>query len=374
VNSALGLVAPQSVTLYWYVVRGSGFVVYLLLTAGVVAGLLLSVRWRSDRWPRLLTEDLHQFLQLLALVFLAIHVVSTLLDTFVRFEWYQLLIPFVGPYRTTWLGLGIIAMYFTIALALSIYVRRHIGYRVWRRFHYTGFGAWLFALVHSLATGTDTRTVWALAVYGIGVVAVVSLLAVRFAGVPLRRGQPSRRRAGVLTVLCLTVLLGVALTAAGPLQHGWAARAGLVPPTSTVVSTSIAPFRDTVSGLARPYRVYSLDPGYQILTLDMTGDGPYPVTMVYRLLVRTTRVGIRFVRGLFSMSPRSVAWSCSGIVAFQPPDRLTSSCRPSMTTTLRVVTAVRLDLMGRASGTIAVFPVASERRRPSPQSRSSIPR
>lgn len=140
-HALVGLVSPQSVTLYWYVVRGSGFVAYVLLTTGVLSGLLLSLRWRNSAWPRLLTEDMHQFLQLVGLVFLAVHVVTTLLDTFIRFQWYEVLIPFSGPYRVVWMGLGIIAMYLAIALALSIYVRQRIGYRAWRTLHYVGFAA-----------------------------------------------------------------------------------------------------------------------------------------------------------------------------------------------------------------------------------------
>lgn len=354
--SFVGLTAPQSATLYWYVVRGSGFVVYALLTLGVVLGLLLSLRWRSDDWPRLLTEDVHQFLQLLAGSFLAVHIVSTLLDSYVHFAWYDVLVPFIGPYRVPWMAVGIISMYLGIALALSIYVRRQIGYRAWRTLHYCGFAAWVLALVHGLATGSDTHAAWALGIYVASLILVTGLLAVRFAGVPLPLGQPPRLRFGILIALGFALVLGGVLAAAGPLQRGWAARAGAIPGPRVSVVIPTTSFRDTASGLAQPYNEYTLAPGFRMLTLDIDGTGRYPVTVDYRVLVRTTNTGIRFVRGLFSMTAPSGAWSCSGTVRFRPPDQLVSLCRPTKKETLRLDARVHLDAMGRVFGSITVSP------------------
>ena len=39
-------------TALWYLTRASGVVSLLLLTAGLVLGILGTVRWRSERWPR----------------------------------------------------------------------------------------------------------------------------------------------------------------------------------------------------------------------------------------------------------------------------------------------------------------------------------
>jgi len=349
-SDLIGLVAPGSATLYWYIVRGSGFVAYLLLTTGLVAGLLLSLRWRTNTWPRVLTEDVHQFLQLLALTFLAVHVASTLLDTFVHFTWYQVLIPFTRAYRVLWLGTGIIAMYLAVALALSIYVRRLIGYRVWRTLHYTGFAAWLLALGHGLATGSDTRATWAIVVYLATVLMVIGLLMVRFGGAPLRLGQPPRSRPAVLAALATALLLGMMVTLEGPLQRGWAARAGSIPQVATQPRVPGAPFREVLSGIARPYNAYNLSPGYHMLTLEMDGTGRYPVQLSYRVLVKTVAARIRFVRGLFSLSSPAVNGPCAGTVKFRPPDQLISMCRPTARHSLRIGAHVRIDIMLRVAG------------------------
>ena len=50
----------------WYAARAGGMLAFVLLTASVVAGLLLSGRVRLGRWPRFALEDVHGFLGLLA--------------------------------------------------------------------------------------------------------------------------------------------------------------------------------------------------------------------------------------------------------------------------------------------------------------------
>ncbi len=62
----------QQVT--WDTARAGGMVAYCLLTLSVALGLALSMRWQRPRWPRLFTNEMHGFLALLSLVFIAVHV------------------------------------------------------------------------------------------------------------------------------------------------------------------------------------------------------------------------------------------------------------------------------------------------------------
>jgi hypothetical protein len=343
-------VVSQSSTLFWYVVRGSGFVAYIILTAGVIAGLALSLRWRSGGWPRPLIESLHQYIQLLGLAFLGIHIVTTVLDSFARFRWYEVLIPFIGPYAVFWYGIGIIALYLSLALAISIYVRRLIGYRAWRTLHYAGFAAWILALGHAITTGTDTRSAWAEATYGVTVLAVVVLFALRFSGLPSRATLLSTRRVGILAVLAFGLLLGVVLTAAGPFQRGWAAHTGAPALPTPTPAVPPAYLQLKLEGSAQPYERYDLPSGYQMVTLQLHTTGTFPLTLDYRLLVHPTKAGIRVVRGLFSLTPASQAWNCSGAVTFQPPDRMTSVCQVTPGQSRRLVARVNVQIRGHLSG------------------------
>ena len=64
----------------WYLMRGSGVVSLLLLTAVSALGMATVSRWRLGRAPRFVTLGLHRNLSLLALVFLALHVLSAVID------------------------------------------------------------------------------------------------------------------------------------------------------------------------------------------------------------------------------------------------------------------------------------------------------
>jgi uncharacterized protein involved in cysteine biosynthesis len=68
----------------WAVARAGGFTAYLLLTLAVLVGLALSLHWQSDRWPRLINNELHNFLSLLSLTFIIVHVLAVWIDPFVK--------------------------------------------------------------------------------------------------------------------------------------------------------------------------------------------------------------------------------------------------------------------------------------------------
>ena len=67
----------------WYATRAAGLVSLLLLTASVLFGVLTAGRFSTERWPRFLTAGLHRNVSLLVLVFLALHVSTTVLDSYV---------------------------------------------------------------------------------------------------------------------------------------------------------------------------------------------------------------------------------------------------------------------------------------------------
>jgi len=166
----------------WYVARAGGMLSFVLLTAAVVLGLLLSNKASLRRWPRFALEDVHRFVGLLAGTFIFIHVGALLVDSYLPFSLTNILIPGTAPYRPISVAFGVIAAELLVALAVTNHYRKALSYRFWRRAHYLNFAVWLLALVHGIAAGTDRGTTWALALY-IGTASVVTgLTASRFAG------------------------------------------------------------------------------------------------------------------------------------------------------------------------------------------------
>ena len=116
----------------WDAARAGGFLAYILLTLAVAAGLVLRNRWQSTRWPRFVTNELHGYLSLLALVFITVHVLAVLVDPFTRFGLAEILVPLWSHYRPVWMGLGTVALYLLVAVWLSSQLRARISHRTWR--------------------------------------------------------------------------------------------------------------------------------------------------------------------------------------------------------------------------------------------------
>jgi len=164
------------VTAVWYAARAGGLLAYVLISASVCLGLLMAGKARLERWPRFALEDVHRFLGILAGVFVAIHGLALLLDSFVPFSLSQLLVPGASSYRPLWVGFGVVAAELLAALAITNHFRRQIPNGVWRRLHMLNVVVWALALVHGLTAGTDALTPWALALYGGSAWLVLTLL------------------------------------------------------------------------------------------------------------------------------------------------------------------------------------------------------
>jgi sulfoxide reductase heme-binding subunit YedZ len=147
----------------WYATRATGLVTLLMLTASVLLGLLVAGRFSSQRWPRFLTQGLHRNVSLLVLVFLVLHVSTTVLDTYTSIPLSAAFVPFASSYKTGWLSLGAVALDLLIALVVTSLVRDRLGYRTWRRVHWLAYACWPVAVAHGLGIGTDRSVTWVIA-------------------------------------------------------------------------------------------------------------------------------------------------------------------------------------------------------------------
>ncbi len=208
---------------YWFLTRGTGAVALVLLTASVVLGVLGPLRVSSARWPRYAIEAAHRDVSLLVLAVLAVHIVTTVLDSFAPIALTAAVIPFISSYRPVWLGLGALSFDLLLAVVITSLVRRRLGYARWRLVHWLAYASWPVAVLHGLGTGSDTRLWWMLLLTTACVAAVV-------AAVTARLGQAERAFKGVQIpgmAVCAAVVVGIAVfTFAGPLQRGWARRSG----------------------------------------------------------------------------------------------------------------------------------------------------
>lgn len=114
----------------WYLMRGSGIMTLILLTGVVVLGIATSKHTQIGKLPRFATLGLHRSISLLAVVFLALHVVTAIVDPYAAVRVAQVVLPLpVGPYPL-WLGLGALSLDVLAAVIVTSVLRHRLSRRV----------------------------------------------------------------------------------------------------------------------------------------------------------------------------------------------------------------------------------------------------
>jgi methionine sulfoxide reductase heme-binding subunit len=180
----------------WYATRAAGLVTLVLLTAGLALGILNAGRLGTQRWPRFVVQSLHRNISLLALAFLALHVGTTVIDSYTSIGLPDAFIPFLSSYKRWWLGLGALASDLMLTLAITSMLRHRIGQRLWRAIHWAGYLCWPVAMAHGLGTGTDHSQGWVVGLAiacGAAVAGSVAYRIARLARDPGTAGQIAAR-------------------------------------------------------------------------------------------------------------------------------------------------------------------------------------
>jgi methionine sulfoxide reductase heme-binding subunit len=172
-----GLFAMDTVQTWWYVTRAAGLTSYILLWLSMVWGMAIPTKILSPAVEGTYSYDFHEFVSLLGLGFVVLHVVVLLLDKFLPFTIWQVLIPFVDSYRPLWVGLGIIGFYLFLLVTATFYMRQALGPRAFRSIHMLSLVGYLGATLHGLFAGTDSALPVARLIYGGTFLVVVFLTA-----------------------------------------------------------------------------------------------------------------------------------------------------------------------------------------------------
>jgi sulfoxide reductase heme-binding subunit YedZ len=171
------LFETDSVQVWWYVTRASGLVAYILLWLSTVWGLAISSKLFDPHILRNYTYDFHEFLSLLAIGFLGVHLSVLTLDRYLPFSVTQVLVPFTSTYRPLWVGIGVVAFYLTLLVTVTFYLRRQIGVRAFRLIHGLSLVAYLGATLHAIYAGTDSPLLSSQVLYKGSLLSIVFLSA-----------------------------------------------------------------------------------------------------------------------------------------------------------------------------------------------------
>lgn len=160
--------------LWWYIARASGIVAWVLVTASVVWGLVLSTRLSRRPKPAWFL-DLHRFLGGLSVVFVGVHLAGLVADNYTHFGLASLLVPLASAWHPVAVAWGVVGMYLLVAVEITSLLMRRLPRRLWRAVHFTSFGLFAFTTVHALTAGSDAGNV-AVQWFALGSCAVVAFL------------------------------------------------------------------------------------------------------------------------------------------------------------------------------------------------------
>jgi sulfoxide reductase heme-binding subunit YedZ len=161
--------------IWWYLTRSSGIVAWLMLTASVIWGIVLSTKaFPEHRRPAWLL-DLHRWLGALTMSFVALHLAALVADSYVHFGLADLAVPFASAWKPGAVAFGIVATWLLVAVEVTSLAMKRLSRRTWRGIHLTSYAVFWLSSMHGALAGTDRNALLYQAT------AVASLFAVAWA-------------------------------------------------------------------------------------------------------------------------------------------------------------------------------------------------
>jgi predicted ferric reductase len=165
--------AYQAQMRVWLAARATGIVALVLVALLVVLGILLShpeqTQWKFAKriYPW------HESLWVFAIAFLAVHVVSLVIDPYAGVGVGGALVPGLSAYRSTPVALGVLALYALLITALSARFTRLLPTGWWLKLHRLAGVVLALAWTHGVLAGSDTHSLAPL-YWGIGLAVVLA--------------------------------------------------------------------------------------------------------------------------------------------------------------------------------------------------------
>jgi methionine sulfoxide reductase heme-binding subunit len=188
----------------WTLVRVSGTVDLVLLTVSIGLGIIVIGEGSVRGAPRFVFRHLHRDVSLIALSLLAAHIIASVL--LVHLDIVPTVVPFASSVRRIYLGLGVLAADLMAVIVVTSALRHRLRLRRWRFVHWSAYVAWVGAVVHGAAPGTDRGIPWVATLDVLCVGSVLALVMARFAR--MHHHRPARLlTAGAVSALVLVAFV-----------------------------------------------------------------------------------------------------------------------------------------------------------------------
>jgi hypothetical protein len=149
--------ARQAELRVWLAARATGLVAFGLLTLQVLIGLVLSHPTNKTTWK--LSKRIfpwHEHLWVFVTAFLAIHILSLVVDPKSGVNGLGAFIPGMSEYRSAPVAAGTMGLYALLVTAVTARYTKLLPAGVWLRLHRLSLVVFALAWAHGVLAGTDT--------------------------------------------------------------------------------------------------------------------------------------------------------------------------------------------------------------------------
>jgi sulfoxide reductase heme-binding subunit YedZ len=155
----------------------AGYLSYGLMALAVCFGILTTTGWARRSVRRETMYGGHMMLAVTTLAFGCIHGIAYVFQTGEHFSYVNAVIPLAAGGEPE-VAFGIIGLELGIAVAVSIWVQRRLGYRMWHLIHYLAYAAFALSLLHVITTSAEVQAVGMLGIVVLGCAGACVLLLV----------------------------------------------------------------------------------------------------------------------------------------------------------------------------------------------------
>lgn len=171
--------APDG-TATWDMTRSAAWLSYGLLWASVVSGVGVNLKFHPGIGRQALVFEIHRTTGTFGLSLALVHGFALVLDRYLTFDVWDIVVPFTSDYRPWQVALGVAALWMVLVIMLSTWFAGWIATRTWRRVHLLAYPAFGLAVAHGVFTGSDTVHWPTHVVYSLSVGAVLGAVFLRF--------------------------------------------------------------------------------------------------------------------------------------------------------------------------------------------------
>ena len=183
----------------WLAARAAGLASLGLLALQIVMGLLLSHPTNRTTWKQSKRVfPWHEHLWVFVMAFIAIHVVSIVIDPYAGVGIGGALVPGLSSYRSAPVALGSLALYAFVVTAITARYTKLLPPGLWLVLHRFALVVFILSWLHGVLAGTDSLALMGLYIL-LGVL-VGGAAAYRYWIVrqPLHRSSPNAEQRGAI--------------------------------------------------------------------------------------------------------------------------------------------------------------------------------